>query len=193
MLRLAAFGPAETGRTVGLPSLHLDHAIIDVQPETVDEPFAKLAERQAVAHRQRPRADEAFPARAQRQPFDRTSRRVRPVEHPHALAVLGRGFEHIEKRRDEGVDSAADVLQVDQDRVERAHRLAARAPHLAIEAEHRNLVDRIGEVVGLHHIVLLVAAKAMLRAESGGDVHASADQCVDAVREVARDRCGVSE
>ena len=141
-----ARGQPKPGAVVGLPALHLDHAIVDVELEVVDEPAAELAQRQAVAHRHRPGADEAFPARAQRQPLDRAAGRVGPVEHPHALAVLGRGLEHVEQGRDEGVDAAAEVLQVDQHDVERAHRLAGRAAHLAVEAEHRDAVDRIGEV-----------------------------------------------
>jgi hypothetical protein len=203
MLRLAALGlgliqtrsggQPKPGASSGLPALHLDHAIIDVELEVIDEPAAELAERQAVAHRHRPGADEALPARAQRQPFDRAARGIGPVEHPDALAVLGRGFEHVEQRRDEGVDAAAEVLQVDQDRVERAHRLAGRAAHLAVEAEHRDAVDRIGEVVGLDHIVLLVAAQPMLRAEGGGEVHAGGGERVEAVGEVAGDGRGVRE
>ena len=59
--------------------------------------MAELAERQAMAHRHRPRADEALPARPQRQTFDRPPGGVGPVEHPHALAVLRRGFEHVEQ------------------------------------------------------------------------------------------------
>ena len=69
-----------------------------------------------------------------------------------------------------------------EDRVERAHRLAGRAADLAVEAEDRDAVGRIGEVRRLHHIVLEVAADAVLRAEDGGDVQAR--------REQARRCCG---
>ncbi len=179
MLRLAAFGlglihtrsvgQPKPGARIRFPALHFDHAIIDVEVEVLDEPVAELAERQAMAHRHGTRADEAFPPRTERQAFDRTSRGVRPVEHPDALAVLGRGLEHVQKRGDEGVDPAPEVLKVDQDGVEGAHRLAGRAPNFAVKAEHRDHVDRIGEVVGLHHIVLLVAAEPMLRAERRAD------------------------
>ena len=156
MLRLAALGlgliqtrsggQPKPGPSLGLPALHLDHAIVDVEVEVVDEPVAELAERQAMAHRHRSGADEALPAWPQGQPLDRPSRGIGPVENPDALAMLGGGFEHVEQRRDEGVDAAAEVLQIDQDRVERSHRLAGRTADLAVEAEHRNAVDRIGEV-----------------------------------------------
>ena len=72
--------------------------------------------------------------------------------------------------------------------VEGVHRLAGRAPHLAVQAEHRHAVDRIVEVGQLHHIVLLVAAQPVLRPERRGDVHARRDQRVEAVRQVRRHR-----
>src|SRR6185437_14971759 len=132
--------------TFGRPApLHLDHVVIDVEAEILDEPFAELAQGEAVAHRDRPGADEALPARSQSQPFNRPPRGIGPVEDPDALPMLGRGFEHVKKRRDEGVDPAAEILKVDEDGVERAHRLPARATDLAVQAEYRNLVNRIGE------------------------------------------------
>ena len=75
-----------------------------------------------------------------------------------------------------------------------AHRLAGRAAHLAVEAEHRDSVDRVDEVGAFDHIVLLVAAQPVLRAERGGqaDVGASGER-VEAVREVARDRGGMRD
>ena len=203
MLRLAAFGlglihtrsdgQPKPGAASRIPAVHLDHAVIDVEAEVIDEPKPELAEGQAVAHRKRSGADEALPPGLQGQPFDRPAGGIWPVEHPHALAGLGRSFEHIEQRRDEGVDPAADVLEVDEDGVERAQRLAARTADLAVEAEHRDIVDRVGEVVGLDHIVLLVAPEAVLRPEGGGDIHACGDQGVEAVREVLGNRCRMSE
>ena len=55
------------------------------------------------------------------------------------------------------------------------------------------LMDRVGEVVGLDHIVLLVAPKPVLRAESGRELEAGRGKRVDAVREVARDGRGMCE
>ena len=111
--------PAESRRGVGLPALHLDDAIVDVELERSDEPRAQFAERQAMAHRQRPGADEAFPAGAQRQAFDRPPDGIGPIQHPHRFAVLRRRFEHVAQRRDERVDAAAQILQIDEHDVER--------------------------------------------------------------------------
>ena len=145
LIQTRSGGQPKPGRRVGLPALHRDHAIIDVELEMVDEPMAHLAQRQPVPHRHRPGADEALPAGPQRQPLDRAAGGIGPVEHPDRLAVRRRRLEHVEQGGDEGVDAAADVLQIDQDHVERAHRLARRPPHLAIEAEHRHAVGRIGD------------------------------------------------
>jgi hypothetical protein len=102
----------------------------------VDEPVPHLAHGQAVAHRHRPGADEAFLARQQQRALDRPPGGIGPVEHPDFLAVPCRGLEQVEQRGDEGVDPAAEVLQVEQEHVRRAHHLARRAADFAVEAEH---------------------------------------------------------
>jgi hypothetical protein len=157
--------PAEAWRLVRLPAFHLDHVIIDVELEMFDEPIAELSEGQAVTHRNCSGANEAFPARTESETFDRSPRWIGPVENPYTLAMLGRRFEHVQKRRDVGIDAAAEILQVDQDRVERPHRLTRRSANLSVEAEYRHAVGRVGEVGRLHHIILEVSADAMLRPE----------------------------
>ena len=104
----------------------------------------------------------------EQQALDRPADRVRPVEHPDRLAVPRGRLEHVAQRRDERVDARAEVLQVDQQHVERLHHRRRRPAHLAVEAEDRDPVGRILVVVGLDHVVLLVAAHAVLRAEGGG-------------------------
>ncbi len=116
--------PTEARRSVRLPPLHLDHPIIDIELILLDEPVAHLTQCHAVAHDHRPGTDEALPAREQRRPVNRSSRGVGPVEHPQRFLMLGRSFEHVEQGRDEGVDPAAQILQVNQHNVERRHHLA---------------------------------------------------------------------
>ncbi len=177
--------PAVAGPVLGPPALHLDHPVVDAQLEPVDEPAAELAQGQAVAHGQGAGSDEALPARAQRQALDRAPDGIGPVQHPHRLAVGGRRLQHIEQGGDEGVDAAAEVLQVHQQHVEGAHHLAGRAAHLAIEAEDSHAVHRIVVVRRLDHVVLLVAPKAVLRAEGGGEVHpGQRRQSIQGVRQV---------
>src|SRR3546814_18659509 len=66
--------PAVTGGGVGLVAVHLDDAIGAVALHSIDEPEAQLAARQAVAHRPRPGAPEAFTAGAQEEPLRKTPR-----------------------------------------------------------------------------------------------------------------------
>ena len=159
--------PAEARPLVGRPALHLDHAVIDVQFEVIDEPQTQFAHRHAVPHRHRPGPHEALVSRLQRQPLDRPSRRIGPIQHPHRLSMFRRRLQHIEQRRDIGVDAAPQVLQIDQDDVERLHPFVPGPAHLPIQAEHRNAVDRIAIIRALHHIVLQVALHPVLRPEGG--------------------------
>jgi hypothetical protein len=106
--------------------------------------------------------------------------------------VIGRGFEDVKQGGDEGIDSAAKVLEIDQENVEALHRLGRRPAYLSIEAEDRDLVQRIREVVAFDHIVLLVTAKTMLRAEGGGKPKVFAPgKCIQRMDEVRRDRSRV--
>ena len=55
-------------------------------------------------------------------------------------------------------------------------------------------MDRIVEVLRLDHVVLLVAAQAMLRTEGGGDLDVAAcGQRIERMRQVGRDRSGMRE
>ncbi len=97
-------------------------------------------------------------------------------------------LEHVKQRRDEGVDAGAEVLEIDEHDVEHRHRRIGRAAHLAIEAEDRNAEDRIIEVRRLLHVVLLVAAQAVLRPERRRQLQAGRRrQRVERMGEIARD------
>ncbi|ENO77337.1 sulfate transporter [Thauera sp. 63] len=186
--------PAVAGRSLGLPAFHVDHPAVDVELQCGDEPARQFAHRQAVAHRQGAGADEAFPAFAQQCAFHRPAGGVGAVQHPDRLAVPGRFFQHVAQRGDEGVDAAAQVLQVDQQHVEAVHHRRGGATDLAVQAEHRDAQQRVGVVGGLHHVVLLVAAQPVLRAEGGRqrDV-GQRGQGVERVRQVAGHRGRMGE
>ena len=74
------------------------------------------------------------------------------------------------------------------------HHRIRRLAHLAIQTEHRNAVHRIFEIRRLDHVVLLVAAQPMLRAERRGDLDVTASrQCIERMRQVLGDRSGMRE
>ena len=156
--------------------------------------MAEFAHRQAVAHRHRAGADEALPAGAQGQAFDRAAGGVGAVEHPDRLAVLRGGFEHVAQRGDEGVDAAAEILQVDEQDVEAVHHRGGRPAHFAVEAEDGNAELRVEEIRRFDHVVLLVAAQAVLRAEGGAQLDVGqGGEGVERMRQVGGDRGRVGE
>ena len=74
------------------------------------------------------------------------------------------------------------------------HHRVGRPAHLAVQAEHRDAEGRIVEVGRLDHVVLLVAAQAVLRAERGGELDVAAGgQRIERMGQVARDRGGMGE
>ena len=187
-------GPAKARCGFGCPLAHGDDAVVHRQAEGVDEPVAQLAHGHAVAHGHGACAHEAFPAGLQRQAFDGAARGVGPVEYPHAFAVRGRGLEHVAQRGDEGVDATAQVLQVHQQDVEAVHHLVGGAAHLTVEAEDRDAPAWVHVVGRLDHVVLFVAAQAVLWAKGRAQAHlGQGRERVDAVRELARDRGRVGQ
>jgi hypothetical protein len=108
--------------------------------------------------------------------------------------MLRRGLEHVKQRGDEGVDAAAEVLQVDEQDVERSHRLAGRPADLAVQAEDRNAERRVGIVRRLDHIVLLVAAQPVLGPEGRREPEIVAGgKRVERMGQVRRHRGGMGE
>jgi len=61
-------------------------------------------------------------------------------------------------------------LQVDENDIEGVHHRIGRLAYFAVQAEHRNAMHHIVEVLRLDHVGLFVAAQTMLRTECGGDL-----------------------
>ena len=166
-----AHRPAVPGWGLRLPALHRHHLTVDVETQRRDEPACELPHGEPMAHRQGAGADKALPARPQCQPFHRSPDGIGPVEHPHRLVPPGSLLQHVTQRGDEGIDAAAQVLQIDQQHIKGVHHGRGRAPHRAVQAEDRDLVHRIEVVRRLDHVVLLVATQAVLRAERRDELH----------------------
>ena len=159
--------------------------VLDVELERLDEPQTQFAKREPMTHRQRSRADKAFPAGAQRQTLDRPTHGIGPIEHPDRLVMLRCRFEDVAQGRDERIDPTTQILQIDEDHVECIHHRIGRLAHLSIEAEDRDAMHRIVEVRRLDHVVLLVAAQTMLRTEGSADLDVAAcDQRIQAMRQI---------
>ena len=103
-------------------------------------------------------------------------------------------LENVAQGRDEGVDAATEILQVDEDHIACIHHCIRRPAHVAIETEDRNAVHRILEIRRFDHVVLLVPAQPMLRAEGGADLYVAAGgERIERMRQVFRDGCGMRE
>ena len=127
-----------------------------------------------MTHWQRSGADKAFPAGAKPQALDRPTHRIGPIEHPDSLTMLRSRFKHVAQGRDKRIDTTTQILQIDEDDVECVHHRISRLAHFSIEAEYRNAMHGIVEVRQLDHIVLFVAAQAMLGTEGRADLEIAA-------------------
>ncbi len=142
-----------------------------------------------MAHRHRSGADEALTPGLQPQALDGTADGIGAIQHPHRLAMFGRCFEDVAQGGDERIDTATQILQVDENDVEGVHHRVGRPAHLSIQTEDRDAMHRIVVVRRLDHVVLLVAAKAMLRTEGGGEFDVTArGQSVKGMPQVVGDR-----
>ena len=111
-----------------------------------------------------------------------------------ALPLRAAVLEQVAQRRQEGVDAAAHVLQVHEQDVEGIHHCRSRPAHFPVEAEYRNAVHGVGVVVRLDHVVLLVAAQAVLRAEGGRELDVGDPrQRVERMHEARGDRGRMGE
>ena len=88
--------------------------------------------------------------------------------------MLRGSLQHIKKCRDKSINSTTQILQIDDDHIACAHHLIAGPSDLAIKTEDGHAMCRINEGGRFNHIVLLVAANAVLRAENCADVQISA-------------------
>jgi len=100
-------------------------------------------------------------------------------------------FEQVEQRGHESIDAAAEVLEIEQEHVRARHHLRARTADLPVETVDRDAVSRIAFVLGLDHVVLLVALEPVLRTEGARHVDARGDQRIERMDKVLGNRSRV--
>ena len=119
-----------------------------------------------MAHGQGIRPHEGGPLRPQQIAFHRgAADGVGAVQDHHLFAQGRRGLHHLGQGGGKGVDPGAHVLHVHQDRVHRRQGLGRRRQPGPVEADHRQLQDRVDKIGRGDHIVLLFPQQAVLRAE----------------------------
>ena len=119
--------------------------------------------------------------------------RVGAVEHDQALAVARAGLHRVQHRVDERVVARADVLHVEDERVDAGQHLRRRHARLAVEAVHGQAGRAVARVADLDQ-VLRVGGDPVLGAEERAQLHAApAVERDRGVHEVARDRGRVDD
>ena len=122
----------------------------------------------------------------ERRPFDLEAvDRIGTIEHDHRDLALGRLLHHVRHRRHVGVEARADVLQVDDERVEPVEHGGGRPPRIAVERVDGQTRSFRPSRTG--HVRVEHAADAVLRAEQRDQRHVlRAVQQIDRRRAVAR-------
>ena len=70
---------------------------------------------------------------------------------------------------DEGIVAAANVLQVDNERVDIFEHLGPGFARVPVEAVHREAARRVAEPFPFHHVVLGLSEDPVLRTEERGE------------------------
>ena len=159
------------------------------------EQACQLADRHAMAHRNREHPDKRLEARDEDRPFDlRAADRVGPIADDDLQPAALRRLQTVGHRVDVGVNPDANVLQIDHEDVEIAEHVVGRFAGLAVERVHGDAADLVAAVPRLDHVVLHVGSEAVLRAEDGGKARARVHgQAVGDVPQVSIDRSGVAD
>src|SRR5262249_29139005 len=131
----------------------------------------QFADRFAVAHWNRMHADERFITFFNRRTFNcRTVNRIRPIEHNNVnAAFLARAHAEIECPN-ESVITRADVLKIDNKRVEIGEHLRRGLTVVAVQAVNRNVQPRMLVSSPFDHVVLGLTEESMLRTEKRAEL-----------------------
>ena len=154
-----------------LPALARHHRQVEIELQVGREHLRQFADRHPVAERDRMAANEGAAAVVHPRARDRHAvDRIRPVEHHEGLLVLGSGLHRLEHRGHIRVEPAADVLDVEHDRIDVGEHLRRGSLRLAVEALHRHA--RL-LVLAVRHVGLVErAAGAVLGSEDRHELHA---------------------
>ena len=82
----------------------------------------------------------------------------------------GAGFKHVGEGRDVSINSRANILKIDEQRVEGVQHPIGGVSDFTVEAKNRDVMARIDVIIGFDHVILLVAAHAVLRTKGRDDL-----------------------
>ena len=158
---------------VPMPPFHRRDFEIRADVEVIVEEPGQLPNRHPVPHRYRKLPDKRLEATGQRGTLDLgPADRVRPIAHDDRDTVPGRGAHAVGHGVDVGIDPGADILEVNHQNIQSLKHFWRRLACIAIQRIDRHPPRRIVPVRRFDHVVLHVGAKAVLRAENRGQLHA---------------------
>ncbi len=109
---------------------------VELELQLVLKQAGQLANRQAMPHGQAMKADERFAPRIEHGPGDiDTADGIRPIKHDESLAVLGTGLHRFAHRRFVRVEPRANILNVEDDRVDGFEHRSRWPARLSIQAK----------------------------------------------------------
>ncbi len=186
--------PRVAPRHVAPPSLQGHDLEVAADPALLVQPAGELPCGEAMAQRDGVEPHEGLEPGPQHRPLHpHAADGVGAVEHHEANAGLRARLHRERHRPHERVDAHADVLQVEEDRVEPREHLRRGLAHLAVQRVDGESRARVHVVARLDHVVLLLAAGTVLRAEERAQAKAGAEQGIHGQREVGGDGGGMQD
>ena len=159
--------PGRVEPLLAAPALAADDHEIGADPVPAVHESGDLAGGHAVPVRERIEPHEGPVVVPDQVPLHRAPDRVRPVEDDDALPVRGGGFHGVRHGPDVGVVARADILDVEDERVEPLQHRRRRPPGGPVEAVDGDPSVRVGDL----DQVLLDGVEAVLGGEERGERH----------------------
>lgn len=97
--------------------------------------------------------------------YEDSAKGVWTVQHYDLLAMRTSRLQAQGHGIDEGIDPGPNVLKINNERVYVFHHGLSGHSGFAIEAEDRYIENRVEQIIGRDHVVLLFSKKSVLRAE----------------------------
>jgi hypothetical protein len=176
------------------PALHGDDFELRAQTESLVEQPRQLADRHAVPHGQLVQADERLVAFLEHRSFDGDAAdRIGPIADNHRQASSCRGLQAVGRRVNVGINAGADILQVDDKRIEPCEHLVGGFARFAVQGIDRDPATVVAPVRRLDHVFLHVRPDAVLRSEERTDGHAAGGRPIDRMPERGVDRRRIAD
>ena len=150
------------------PALHRHDLEIGSEPEMIVEQASQLTDRHPMPHRDRVLPDERLESADKHRSFHgQAADGIRPIADDRLDAVLTTSRQAIRHRVDVGVNACADVLQVDDQRLDAVEHFRCWFSRFAVERVDRHPPQLVVRVRRFDHVFLEIRSEPMLRTKDG--------------------------